>query len=118
MEEASALGDEISVMKKGEFVAFGDAVTLKKQYGCPYRINCNVQKEDLEKAKSLFKTHLKQYKVLDESAGSLVIEVDEISDDMLTILELLETSKELSYIQGFGVSQGTLEDVFIKLMRA
>ena len=117
MEEASALGDEISVMKKGLFVAFGDAVTLKNQYGCPYRINFNIAKEDVEKAKTFISQYIQGYKVLDENAGSLVIEIEKISEKMIEMLQVLESGADTKYIQSFGVSQGTLEDVFIKLMR-
>ena len=117
MEEAAALGDEISVMKKGQIVAFGDAVSLKNHYGCPYRINFNVGKEDVEKTKEMINLYIKEYKVLDENAGSLVIEVEKTSDKMIELLDVLENGKDVGYIQSFGVSQGTLEDVFIKLMR-
>eukprot|EP00835_Amoeboradix_gromovi_P006580 NODE_803_length_4108_cov_0.268396.p1 type:complete len:895 gc:universal NODE_803_length_4108_cov_0.268396:952-3636(+) len=116
MEEASALGDEISVMKKGNFIAFGSAVALKNQYGCPYRLNCNVSKENVPKAKELISQYI-EYKVIDENAGSLIVEIEKTSDKMIELLGVLENSTDAGFIQSFGISQGTLEDVFIKLMR-
>eukprot|EP00834_Sanchytrium_tribonematis_P001827 NODE_47_length_32105_cov_1.240892.p26 type:complete len:141 gc:universal NODE_47_length_32105_cov_1.240892:7072-6650(-) len=111
MEEASALGDEISVMKKGQFVAFGDAVSLKHQYGCPYRLNFNIPKEENEQMKSIIKQYIPDFKIIDENP--LIVELGVNAGKLVDLLGYLENETSVN----FGISQGTLEDVFIKLMR-
>ena len=125
MEEADILGDEIAVMADGEFKAFGTSIALKNQHGAGYRISLVIREKDVLVVKAFVQKHLPEGILEDDAAGSLLYQLPRDATGRLgpfvRILEEAELgeSQELAkgVVQNWGVSQTTLEEVFLKLIR-
>jgi ATP-binding cassette, subfamily A (ABC1), member 3 len=118
MEEADVLGDKIAIMENGEVIAYGTSMFLKREYGNGYTLK-------------LLKTDVKTFRsgiVLDtirstipgakikESVDSLMCVVlpYENQEDYIRVLEELEARQQEFGIDSIGITNTTLEEVFLK----
>jgi ABC-type multidrug transport system ATPase subunit len=115
MEEADVLGDRIGVMSKGVFKALGNSIKLKNKFGSGYRIS--IVTDQIEQVKRKI-TELVPAAVLeDDSAGALIYQFPMASiKDIPAFVKWVEDSKG-NMIKNWGISQSTLEEVFLKLIR-
>jgi ABC-type multidrug transport system ATPase subunit len=118
MEEADVLGDQIAVMAKGKLRALGSGIQLKNLYGAGYRIGLTVLKEDLNEAKDLIHKHVPEAEMEDDSAGALIYRVPvDFTSRVPALVKILESDLGKKLVQSWGLSQTTLEEVFLKLIR-
>ena len=115
MEEADILGDRIGVMSNGRFKALGNSIRLKNKFGSGYRISLVTDQINVVKKRI---SELVPGAVLeDDSAGSLIYQfpTDSIKE-IPGFVKWVEESKG-DMVKNWGISQSTLEEVFLKLIR-
>jgi len=118
MEEADVLGDGIAIMAHGAVRAIGNSITLKAKYGAGYRINLITDNEKSEAIKTQVLNRVPNVVVEDESAGALIFQFpNESKGSIPEFVEWLEGEKE-SGVKAWGISQTTLEEVFLKIIRS
>jgi len=121
MEEADVLGDRIAIMAHGKVRCVGNSLHLKKRFGDGYRINIATSMEQAPLVKEQVQFYLPQCSLIAESGGSLVFGIN--ANDHQTLVPLFRYLEEeerkgaQSIIMDWGISQTSLEDVFLKVTR-
>lgn len=118
MEEADVLGDQICIMAKGRMQAIGSSLRLKNKFGSGYRVSIIAASEHSSLlVKDTLRTQLPHTKLMDDNANNLIFSVPDQDIPLLPRLcRWLEGDGE-EHVQNWGVSQTTLEEVFIQLAR-
>lgn len=117
MLEADVLGDRIAVMKNGILKAVGSPFFLKKQFGVGYHLVC--AKNDASCDSSAITNLLRKYIPDVKKESEIGTELSYLLDDKNVLVfqkmlaELESNTKELN-IESYGISQTTLEEVFLK----
>lgn len=116
MEEADVLGDQIAIMSKGRLQAINNSIALKNKFGSGYRISVVTKKEDAENMKGEIKKLVPGANLEDDSAGALIYQFSSSSSvpSLITFLE----DNVAGMVKTWGISQATLEEVFLKLIRS
>jgi ABC-type multidrug transport system ATPase subunit len=130
LEEADFLSDRIAIMADGQVRCLGSPLHLKNRYGSGYRIHLTCEQvaadEDGEESggedgsaevRQFFSKNAPSMSLVSDNAGNLTFAA--AADDLDTfvhICELLEDEKTRpEHVRDWGVSQTTLEDVFIRV---
>lgn len=112
MEEADALSDKIAILAAGSLKCQGSSLALKNTYGTGYRVSIVTAKP--EAVKMVLQREFSAATVMDQSADSLLIALPR--GDMETMQRLfkeLESGELGDMVSDWGVSNTTLEDVFM-----
>ncbi|KAK9728380.1 hypothetical protein K7432_001166 [Basidiobolus ranarum] len=121
MEEADVLGDRIAIMALGRLSALGNSIQLKNKFGAGYRISMVVHPEHNAQVRSIVTKMVPGVKLEDDSAGSLIYQFPlECMQHIPVFVRFLEEDAENPngrIVQAWGISQTTLEEVFLKLIR-
>jgi len=117
MEEADALGDEIVIMSRSVIKAIGNSIHLKNKFGNGYRISIIVNgEENIDKMKSIANNLVPGIHLVDDSAGALIYDFSyEQSDYISKFVQYLDENPD-NYVNNWGMSQTTLEDVFLTVI--
>ncbi|KAJ3339044.1 ATP-binding cassette sub- A member 1 [Entophlyctis luteolus] len=118
MEEADVLGDRIAIMAHGQLCAIGNSITLKNKFGAGYRIS--VITSDTEAMKAKVASSVPNANLEDDSAGSLIYQFPISSTPAIPeFVKWLEENAGSadSIVKSWGISQTTLEEVFLRLIR-
>ena len=118
MEEADMLGDEIGIMASGRLKAFGTSLQLKHDHGSGYslsivKVTADVPTEPIVAEVSGMVAEA----VLRTDSGhelTISLPIDSTASFPQLFRQLKEGSAGLG-IATFGLAQGTLEDVFLRL---
>ncbi|KAF9922051.1 hypothetical protein FBU30_007846 [Linnemannia zychae] len=127
MEEADILSDKIAIMTSGRLRCIGTSLHLKDLYGTGFRLNISSKPGRLEEAcESIERLALSglRYKRIDKFTNSTTYEFElqsqeqqqRGSNQLSTIFGLLSQARRFPAIEDWGLSQTTLEDVFIKIV--
>ena len=112
MEEADALSDRIAILAGGEVKCQGTSLALKNTYGSGYRVSLVTLKPD--RVRKILDSNYPAVTVTDQSADSILVTVPR---GHLPTLQSLFTSLEegdlAALVSDWGVSNTTLEDVFM-----
>ncbi|KAJ3104165.1 ATP-binding cassette sub- A member 1 [Phlyctochytrium bullatum] len=115
MEEADILGDRIAIMAKGCLRAIGDSLTLKRKYGAGYRVSLIVHPGQEERAKQIVPQMIPGVVLEDEAGESLLYQFPGNDSGILPrLIRYLEKNPD-GWVKSWGISQTTLEEVFLKL---
>ncbi|ORZ30829.1 hypothetical protein BCR44DRAFT_1443906 [Catenaria anguillulae PL171] len=118
MEEADALGDRVAIMALGRLRALGTGVNLKNKFGLGYRIGMTAKEGCMDQAKALVTRCVPEAELEDDSAGALIYRLPQSSVSKVpAVIKILESEEGNKIVESFGVSQTSLEDVFLKLVR-
>lgn len=133
MDEADILGDKIAIMAKGRLRAIGKSIRLKNKFGSGYRLSIIVKNlaGQLDKLQAQFQEKCPQVvfeereyvgRASDPSSSELcrIVLCCEHLQDMKILVSHLEDICAQSNDQpivSYGLSQTTLEDVFLKTVR-
>ncbi|ORY36002.1 P-loop containing nucleoside triphosphate hydrolase protein [Rhizoclosmatium globosum] len=113
MEEADVLGDRIAIMAHGQLCAIGNSISLKNKFGAGYRISVITSNPEAMKAKVA--SSVPNANLEDDSAGALIYQFPISSTPSIpSFVKWLEENKE-GMVKSWGISQTTLEEVFLKL---
>lgn len=129
MEEADALADKIAVLAIGQLRAVGNSLHLKHRYGAGYHIHIVAKKGKTENVKASITTLLPDAQLNVDVSGDLNYSLPASRLDLLQkFLNFLEKvapkdateddkddRKSNGMIQDWGISQTTLEEVFIRI---
>ncbi|KAK3826132.1 MAG: hypothetical protein J3Q66DRAFT_309581 [Benniella sp.] len=118
MEEADILGDRICVMAHGRLRAIGSSIHLKNKFGAGYRISLVTDPANAEYVKSIIESKVPDCILKDDSAGALLYQFPPTSMSSIPrLVQWLEGGDAQPLIHGYGISQTSLEEVFLKLIR-
>ncbi|KAG0021690.1 hypothetical protein BGZ80_001901 [Entomortierella chlamydospora] len=126
MEEADILSDRIAIMTSGQLRCIGTSLHLKELYGTGFRLNVSSKPGRLQEAcESIQNQILKgmKYRRIDKftNATTFEFELDSAHQQqgrgqLSSIFGALSQTGRFPAIEDWGVSQTTLEDVFIKIV--
>ncbi|KAL5032325.1 hypothetical protein RTP6_000451 [Batrachochytrium dendrobatidis] len=117
MEEADVLGDKIAIMSKGRLRAINNSIALKTKFGTGYRISVVANPVELEHVKGIIQRMVPGAVLEDDSAGALIYQFPGSSTGSIPdFVQWLEENKD-GLVKSWGISQSTLEEVFLKLIR-
>ncbi|KAF9144893.1 hypothetical protein BGX30_011113 [Mortierella sp. GBA39] len=143
MEEADILSDKIAIMTSGRLRCIGTSLHLKELYGSGFRLNVSSKPGRLEEACQSVERQILaglQYKRIDKFTNATTFEFDlqnqqhqdqdqrqntsaghrgyghQERGQLSTIFGLLSRPGQFPAIEDWGLSQTTLEDVFVKIV--
>ncbi|KAI9329182.1 hypothetical protein BDR26DRAFT_872834 [Obelidium mucronatum] len=117
MEEAEALCSRIGIMAKGTLRCIANSLRLKELYGSGFRVYFNTNPEDMVRACGWVETLLPAgFKKIDSFATMTSYEFPSASNIISNIFEKMELGKSPHGILDWGISQTSLEDVFVKII--
>jgi hypothetical protein len=103
-------------MAYGRLQAIGEAVTLKKNFGAGYKISIFVEPSKSDRIKHMVEAVLENSTLEDDSAGAILYH---FPDSSLSLVgELVEQLKRNPHVKSWGISQTTLEQVFLSVIRS
>ncbi|CAG8516044.1 24254_t:CDS:10 [Dentiscutata erythropus] len=108
MEEAEVLCNKIGIMSRGTLRCIGAPSKLKQLYGRGFRLNFNCKEENLEKATVAKKLH--------SFATNASYEFEARPGFISKIFKEVERDKKANGIDNWGLSQTSLEEVFLKVI--
>jgi len=117
MEEADILGDRIGVMAAGKLKCLGTSLHLKNKFGRGYRISVLCEsKEHLPAVRAYIANLLPTATQLSTFEESIVYEVSRENFDAASLFARLDAEKASVGIKEYGISQTSLEDVFVNIV--
>ncbi|KAG0340963.1 hypothetical protein BG004_006208 [Podila humilis] len=121
MEEADILSDKIAIMTLGRLRCIGTSLNLKDLYGSGFRLNVSSKPGRLQQACAVIEQNLMQglkFRRLDKFSNSTVYEFELSQSGDLSMLfgALSKTGGLYADVEDWGITQTTLEDVFIKIV--
>ncbi|GMH55684.1 hypothetical protein TL16_g01967 [Triparma laevis f. inornata] len=122
MDEADILSDRIAVMQTGKLQCVGSSTFLKKRFGLGYNITFVTEKpgpETTEGIASFLKQFVPSVDIINVAGKEVSFRLPSGSEgrfpEMFKTFELAGGAKESLQIGGYGISNTTLEEVFIRL---
>jgi len=118
MEEADILGDRIGVMASGRLRCIGTSLHLKNKFGLGYRLNVVANDGRTTALKDLINKTVPGSELIAESGTSLVYGIKTSNlDKVVPFFVYMEDHKDDKgfIIKDWGISQTTLEEVFLKV---
>lgn len=117
MEEADILGNRIAIMTYGRICAVGDSMELKNRFGKGYAVTVVSEPNQVDKTKNELKERFPSAVLKDESAGALTYQfLAKDGDDIPLFIRYIDKNCS-GLIQNWGITQSTLEEVFLKIIR-
>jgi len=116
MEEAEVLCQRIGIMAKGTLRCLGPQVRLKNKYGNGFKISVSSDPKDHRKASSYVESLLPSGWVkLDNFIGNISYEFE--SHEISSLFKQIGENKDKYGIRFWGITQTTLEEVFLKIIK-
>eukprot|EP01133_Synstelium_polycarpum_P002507 gene2507-2861_t len=115
MEEADALCDRLGLFVSGELKCIGTSSELKSRFGKGYKVTMSVQAGYEAEAQKFLHSQIPSANLLNALAGTFNYEVPRTSVELSVLFAAFEQNKERLHISDWGISNSTLEEVFIKI---
>ncbi|KAF9307164.1 hypothetical protein BGZ74_009869 [Mortierella antarctica] len=128
MEEADVLSDRIAIMTSGQLRCIGSSLHLKELYGSGFRLSITSKPGRLQEAcqsieekvlgSRLFKRTDKftNATIFDFDIGQASKESSAPRGDLSSIFKSLLQKDQFPDVEDWGISQTTLEDVFVRIV--
>ena len=120
MEEADVLADRIAIMAHGKLRCIGNSLHLKSKFGDGYRVNISTTDEHMETIKSAVVEFVPHANLIAENGLTLVYGIS-VADyqQLVPFFRYLEQEEQQQNpkVRDWGISQTSLEDVFLKVTR-
>ncbi|KAI9328048.1 hypothetical protein DFJ73DRAFT_904539 [Zopfochytrium polystomum] len=117
MEEAEAVCQRIGIMSKGVLRCYANPLRLKELYGTGFRLFFNSPPEHTARACEWVESILPPgFTKLDAFATNTSYEFASGPGVMSRLFEIMERGKEQAGILDWGISQTTLEEVFLRII--
>ncbi|KAM8934127.1 glucosylceramide transporter ABCA12-like [Pelodytes ibericus] len=128
LDEAEVLSDRIAFLEQGGLKCCGSPLFLKERFGSGYHLTLTKKFPDREDNRqcdsemvtSLIQSHIPEAKLKEDVGGELVYVLPpfraEISSAYLSLLRALDTKMSDLQIGCYGISDTTIEEVFLKLI--
>eukprot|EP01132_Coremiostelium_polycephalum_P010969 gene10969-13436_t len=115
MEESDALCDRLGIFVGGELKCIGSSSELKARFGKGYKVMMSVDQGYEEEAHKFLMDLIPQAELLNTLAGTSNYEVPKSSVELSVLFSAFEQNKERLHIKDYGLSNSTLESVFLKV---
>lgn len=102
-------------MAHGRIRAYGDATTLKTKFGTGYKLSIISDPSKLARTKLNVAKWIPGSQLEDDSAGALLYQFPNTS--LQYVSKVIKTLSAEENIKGWGISQTTLEQVFLSVIR-
>lgn len=117
MEEAEVLCQRIAIMAKGTLRCIGPQVRLKNLYGSGFRISFSCTPGDRERAMGYVEKLLPVgYNLLPSFATSISYEFPKADNIIASLFAELGQNSKSNGIIDWGISQTSLEEVFVHVI--
>eukprot|EP00871_Galdieria_phlegrea_P003473 jgi/Galph1/4126/GphlegSOOS_G2772.1 len=116
MEEAERLCDCIGIMANGRLNCVGPPEELKIRLGKGFRLNVLCPRKQVHLVRSFIEQQYPEAFLDHCLAGSLIFWLPR-NVMISSVFDVMEKAKEKLSIQDWGISQSTLEDIFISVSR-
>ncbi|KAJ3213533.1 hypothetical protein HDU67_002781 [Dinochytrium kinnereticum] len=117
MEEAEALCQRIGIMAKGTLRCLSNPIRLKDLYGSGFKLFFNSNEEDMERAGAWIESLLPRgWTKVDAFATNTSYEFPPAAGVISYLFNTIEAGKEQNGILDWGISQTTLEEVFLRII--
>ncbi|KAJ3221817.1 hypothetical protein HK099_003073 [Clydaea vesicula] len=117
MEEAEALCQRIGIMAKGALRCLANSTRLKELYGSGFKMFFNSKAEDTESASKYVESLLPEgWRKMDAFTTNTSYEFPATDGVLQKLFKELDGQKDNYGIMDWGVSQTTLEEVFLKII--
>ena len=118
MEEADALGDRIGIMSHGELIAVGTGLRLKNRFGSGYEVKIVSEAKDAAAVQRRLSEILPAARLTDVAAGAMTYDIPRDKTELVPeLFRWIEAGADGIAIIDWGISQTTLEEVFIQLAK-
>jgi len=121
MDEADILGDRIAIISKGRLRCCGSSLFLKNRYGVGYSLTIVKDSSDPnigKNVKNFIRGFIPECKLEDDDPGEVTYQLPIASSSKFReLFGALDKKKVELYIQSYGVSVTTLEEVFLRVAR-
>ena len=118
MEEADALCDRLGIFADGELKCVGTSTSLKKRFGKGYKLTVHSEAKYESEARKFVLEVAPEAVLLNSLAGTSNYEVPKSSIHLSKIFTIFEENREKYHIKDWGISNTTLEEVFLKIYEA
>lgn len=117
MEEADVLCQRIGIMAKGALRCLGPQLRLKQLYGSGFKIFFTCQGENVQTASRYIESVLPSgWTKVDAFSTSVSYEFKPVGGELATLFSKVEANKGAHGIDDWGLSQTTLEEVFLRII--
>ncbi|XP_028673550.2 ATP-binding cassette sub-family A member 13-like [Erpetoichthys calabaricus] len=115
MEECEALCTRLAIMVNGHFKCFGSPQHIKNRFGGYYSVNVWLSREsnDQNSVSQFLSSHFAGTYLKEQHRGLLEYQVPKKEGGLAEMFRLLEMNKESLKIEGYSITQMTLDQVFI-----
>eukprot|EP00761_Pharyngomonas_kirbyi_P012678 gb/GECH01012705.1/.p1 GENE.gb/GECH01012705.1/~~gb/GECH01012705.1/.p1 ORF type:complete len:859 (+),score=194.83 gb/GECH01012705.1/:1-2577(+) len=117
LEEAEVLCDRIGIMARGALRCVGSGLHLKNTFGEGFRLEINFDEPNQEEAQAYMKDNFPQAKIHTLFAGTATYEIQKESVSLSKLFSKMENDKGQNGIRDWAISQTSLEDVFLSIIR-
>ena len=116
MEEAEVLCQRIAIMAKGTVRCIGPQIRLKNKYGSGFKVSASCDPKDNERATRYIESLLPPgSRKVDEFTGTFSYEFQ--AQEISSLLREIGEHKDEHGIQFWGITQTTLEEVFLHIIK-
>jgi ABC-type multidrug transport system ATPase subunit len=115
MQEADSLGDYVAILDHGKIQAEGTPLNLKTEYGSGYSLNLITDVDKVDRVCELAKEAIPGVQLVNSSAGSVAIGIPK--NGLEKVPQLTRDLQDEELIREWSVSQSTLEEVFLRLVK-
>jgi len=116
MEEADNLADQIAIMSTGKMKALGTATFLKARYGRGFQVSIIAESPPVvSQIQDIVTSFIPKAEMICSSAGSLTVSLPTLNRSLPAFFREIESGKGKRLIKEWGISNTTLEEVFLRL---
>jgi len=116
MEEADILCNQIGIMSHGTLKCIGNNIRLKNKFGEGYSLKINFEPENETKIVEYIKSLLPAAELKEDFPGNFTYSIPSSQLVMSNVISSLLADKDIG-IKDWGLSQTTLEDVFLNIVK-
>jgi len=117
MEEADVLCTRIGIMSRGCLQCLGSNVRLKNKFGEGYTLKINFNPKDVDQVTSFISSVLPNSKLTESFPGNYTYQIPSEGFSLSSLFNTLVKQKDSVGILDWGVSQTSLEDVFLNIVK-
>lgn len=117
MEEADILCTRVGIMSLGALRCLGTNIHLKNKFGEGYTLKVNFSPDDEQTVIQFIQSILPRAKLEEGFPGNYTYRIPSEGFLMSELLNNLNANQETSKIKDYGISQTSLEDVFLNIVK-
>ncbi|XP_053295252.1 uncharacterized protein abca12 isoform X4 [Pleuronectes platessa] len=128
LDEAEVLSDRIAFLERGGLKCCGSPLTLKDKLGQGYKLTLTKKLQNLEsevidsaELKHFIQAHVPEARLKEAQGGDLVYSLPPFTSanasSYRSLLTALDSNLDALQLGGYGISDTTLEEVFLQLTR-